>query len=140
MWIESPHDENENDAEPTEKEVVQTVRVIPRRKAGEPRSTQRERKEAIFLTKELLSQYFGIPVPEVAALLGIGATALKVRILLLLCIIPPVFDTDLAMISGIMPKARAATLAGAFFGVTFACRARSTSSFGSFTPTVRGRT
>eukprot|EP00961_Rhodomonas_salina_P126830 1709409-Rhodomonas_salina.3 len=54
------------------------VRVVPRRKAGEPRRARNHNKNnALFLTKDLLVQFYDIPLPEAAELLGIGATALK---------------------------------------------------------------
>eukprot|EP00961_Rhodomonas_salina_P003530 48969-Rhodomonas_salina.1 len=57
------------------------VRVTPRRKAGEPTRNQkrsnRQKNEGILITRELLSQYLGMPLPEVAKILGICTTSLK---------------------------------------------------------------
>lgn len=46
------------------------VRVVPRRKAGEPRRARNHNKNnALFLTKDLLVQFYDIPLPEAAELL-----------------------------------------------------------------------
>lgn len=52
------------------------VTVTPRRKAGEPKPHEMPPRE-IILTKEMLSKYFGVPLPVVAGMLGIGSTVLK---------------------------------------------------------------
>eukprot|EP00287_Rhodomonas_sp_CCMP768_P002548 CAMPEP_0196724254 /NCGR_PEP_ID=MMETSP1091-20130531/6184_1 /TAXON_ID=302021 /ORGANISM="Rhodomonas sp., Strain CCMP768" /LENGTH=270 /DNA_ID=CAMNT_0042066355 /DNA_START=56 /DNA_END=865 /DNA_ORIENTATION=+ len=54
-----------------------SVRVYPRRKAGDPSPAGRQKRDALVLTKDVLMRFFGVPLPEAATLLGIGSTALK---------------------------------------------------------------
>eukprot|EP00961_Rhodomonas_salina_P055978 751569-Rhodomonas_salina.1 len=85
-----PQEDDENDEMFTvTPEGHEAVRVFPRRKAGEPRRPRKQKIEAVVLTKQILSNYFNIPLPEVAELLvrfcplahdesmGIGSTSLK---------------------------------------------------------------
>eukprot|EP00961_Rhodomonas_salina_P078781 1059588-Rhodomonas_salina.1 len=46
-----------------------SVSIFPRRKAGAPRRPRHEKIEPVVLTKEILANFFHVPLPEAAEML-----------------------------------------------------------------------